>query len=287
MKTLVKSRKELQTAGRWDIDYHLPAEGITKFPKSLLKRVDKVADVVRDKRDPSKVPDAVFQYIDISAVDVSVGTIANVQDLEGSEAPSRARKVVRAFDLVVSTCRPTRGAIAIVPVHLHNQIASTGFSVVRAHENVNPFYLHYAMRLPSTLEQMRKWSTGSSYPAILDADVKKTIIPMPSPAIQDAIAAKLMASFHQRSKALREANAVWARTLNEITNELGCQDAGLVANAEGNEDFDAFLLSDVQKILKALPALTVDNNGGDDQDDLLTIEDDAFDLSALRAKEVA
>ena len=37
MKLLLRSRKELQSAGRWDIDFHLPAEGILKFPKGLLK----------------------------------------------------------------------------------------------------------------------------------------------------------------------------------------------------------------------------------------------------------
>src|SRR6185437_1289969 len=110
------------------------------------------------------------------------------QEVEGVDAPSRARKVVRAFDIVISTCRPTRGAIAVVPISLHNQIASTGFSIWRAKAGTNPFYLHYALRLQSTLEQFRKWSTGSSYPAILDEDVAKTLIPVPSPAEQDRIA---------------------------------------------------------------------------------------------------
>jgi hypothetical protein len=53
VKILLKTRKELQTAGRWDIDFHLPAEGIKKFPSTLLKRVDQVADVTKDKRDPT------------------------------------------------------------------------------------------------------------------------------------------------------------------------------------------------------------------------------------------
>src|SRR5579871_6767367 len=131
MKILIKTLKELRRAGRWDIDFHLPAEGITKFPKSMLRRIDQVADIAKDKRDPTKEPDEVFQYIDIAAVDVVVGAIVNPQDVEGIEAPSRARKVVRAFDILVSTCRPTRGAIAVVGASLHNQIASTAFSIVR------------------------------------------------------------------------------------------------------------------------------------------------------------
>lgn len=260
MKVLLKTRRELHTAGRWDIDFHLPAEGISKFPKELLKRVDQVADIGKEKRDPTKDPETAFQYIDISAVDVSTGSITNAQDVDGAEAPSRARKVVRAFDVLVSTCRPTRGAVAVVPVQLHNQIASTGFSIVRARPDVNPFYLHYALRLPSTLEQFRKWSTGSSYPAILDSDVRKTIIPVPEPEIQDEIAAKVVIALRERAKVLRGANAVWISTLAEITAALcGAEPNGAIDLTEYDEEPTAHSIADVLATLKELPALATDS----------------------------
>jgi len=260
VKLLLKTRKELQAAGRWDIDFHFQAEGIRKFPATLLKRVDQVADINKDKRDPTRDPELAFQYIDISAVDVSVGLVANPQDVEGAEAPSRARKVVAAFDIIISTCRPTRGAIAVVPVKLHDQVASTGFSIIRAHEEVNPFYLHYALRLPSTLEQFRKWSTGSSYPAILDSDVKKTLIPVPSPEVQDAIAAKVVIALRERANVLRAANAVWTKTLADITSSLcGAEPNGAMDFSEYDEDLEAHSLADVRAKLKELPPLTIDN----------------------------
>lgn len=259
MKILVSNLTKLIRAGRWDIDFHLPAEGIKEFPKGLLKRIAEVADIVNDKRDPTKMPDAVFHYIDISSIDVSIGVITNPQEMEGLEAPSRARKVVRAFDLVVSTCRPTRGAIAVVPVQLHNQIASTGFSIVRPHADVNPFYLHFALRLPSTLEQFRKWSTGSSYPAILDSDVAKTLIPVPDSATQDAIAAKIMAALRKREEGVRKANAIWTSTLNQITASLCGKEVTISPDPirEGY-DFHALTIRDVRAILGTLPPITTD-----------------------------
>lgn len=271
MKTLLKSRQELEVVGRWDIDFHLPPEGIKKFPRDLLKRVDSVADIVKDKRDPSKEPDSPFQYIDIAAVDVTVGTITNPQDVEGSEAPSRARKVVRAFDVIVSTCRPTRGAIAVVPISLHDQIASTAFSIVRARANVNPFYLHFALRLPSTLEQFRKWSTGSSYPAILDSDVKKTLIPVPSSEVQDAIAEKVVAALQERAKAIRAANVVWSNVLCEITSSLtGKQELGEDIVPQDVMQFEAFTLAAVKAALVELPSIRTDAsvNGNGDEGEL-------------------
>lgn len=272
MKTLVKSLKELRGAGRWDIDFHLPAEGIATFPTAMLKRVDQVADIAKDKRDPGKEPDEVFQYIDIAAVDVVIGAIINPQDVEGSEAPSRARKVVRAFDILVSTCRPTRGAIAVVGAGLHNQIASTAFSVVRARDDVNPFYLHYAFRLPSTLEQFRKWSTGSSYPAILDSDVEKTVIPVPDPQIQEEIAEKVMASIRERAKVINSANEKWAKTLSEITTTLSGVRPKAKPDSAPDDAFDAVKLKEIQKALDELPPLRTDNHLNDqtiDMGDLL------------------
>ncbi|MCA3260805.1 MAG: hypothetical protein ING44_02590 [Telmatospirillum sp.] len=260
MKTLLRSRRELELAGRWDIDFHLPPEGIARYPNQLLHRVEDVADIVKGKRDPSRDPEVVFQYIDIASVDVTVGTITNPQELEGTEAPSRARKVVRAFDVIVSTCRPTRGAIAVVPLSLHDQIASTAFSIVRAHPGVNPFYLHFALRLPSTLEQFRKWSTGSSYPAILDGDVLKTLIPVPAPEIQDMIAARVVAAFQDRAKSIHAANVVWNSILSDIDGTLTGRPEQIVQiETDDTMQFEAFTLSAVQAVLARLPAIRTDD----------------------------
>lgn len=264
MKVLVKKLGELAIAGRWDIDFHLPAEEITKFPQDIVVRIDDVADVMKAKRDPGRKPDDLFQYIDIASVDVAIGVVSNPQELRGDEAPSRARKVVRAFDVIVSTCRPTRGAIAVIPVELHDQIASTAFSIVRAKDGVNPFYLHYALRLSSTLEQFRKWSTGSSYPAILDEDVKKTLIPLPSSEIQDQIAQKILAALHERDTALAAANAGWNGVLNNITNALRGHVEPSHALSVNQETIST--ISQVRQKLSELPQLNIDGasngNGG-------------------------
>lgn len=167
-----------------------------------------------------------------------------------------------AFDLIVSTCRPTRGAIAVVPVKLHNQIVSTAFSILRPRKDVNPFYLHYALRLPSTLEQFRKWSTGSSYPAILDSDVKKTVIPVPDADTQDAIAAKIVAALREHGKVLHEANAVWTNILHEITTTIcGEEPNGAHDFAEYTDDqLDVYSLHEIHAKLESLPPLTTDNS---------------------------
>lgn len=214
MKTLLVARSRIQNAGRWDIDFHLPPEEIRRFPANIVAPVRKAADVVKTKRDPTKKPEETFLYVDIASVDVATGTIVNPQELTGEEAPSRARKVIHAYDIIISTCRPTRGAIAVVPESLHGQICSTGFSVIRCKDDVNPFYLHFALRMASTLEQFRKWSTGSSYPAILDEDVEKTLIPLPTPDVQDAVSRSIRSALARREAIISAANKEWEGTTN-------------------------------------------------------------------------
>jgi hypothetical protein len=220
MKKLVEITERLISAGRWDIDYHEPPMGIKEFSTQLLTPVAKSADIIRRTRNPTKKPDVSFQYVDIASVDVETGTIVRPQELTGEEAPSRARKVMCAYDIIISTCRPTRGAIAVVPEELHGQICSTGFSVIRAKEKVNPFYLHFVLRMPSTLEQFRKWSTGSSYPAILDEDIAKTLVPLPNSVIQDQIAETVRYAILERDRAIQEVNYAWERTVADVIGDL-------------------------------------------------------------------
>lgn len=220
LKKLIIPFRKLKDGERWDIDFHLPPVGIRLFPKEMLVQVCESADTIKKKKDPTKNPEVTFQYVDISSINVETGSIVNPQELTGEEAPSRARKVISAYDIIVSTCRPTRGAIAVVPEELHGQICSTGFSVVRAKDDVNPFYLHFALRLPSTLEQFRKWSTGSSYPAILDEDIAKTLIPLPPPNIQDQISRAVKLATLRRQRIINRANQKWKKVIEGIFGVL-------------------------------------------------------------------
>lgn len=265
MKTLVKTFQSLHDAGRWDIDFHLPPIGITRYDQSILARVDEVADIAATKRNPSKEAEAAFLYIDISCVDSGTGMVGEPQELLGEEAPSRARKVVQAFDVLVSTVRPTRGAIAVVPPYLHNQVASTGFTVLRPTQ-INALYLQFALRLPSTREQFRKWSTGSSYPAILDEDVAKTLIPVPDDPTQDEIAARLSELFLARADLLTKANATWDDGLVDVARALAktWDEGEATSQPSGNETpplsewLSITAMRDQRQVIEALPELTLD-----------------------------
>src|SRR5436309_15877220 len=84
-----------------------------------------------EQRDPRDKPTERFSYVDIAGVDNEAKKITATKTIVGADAPSRARKVIRRGDVIVSTVRPNLNAVALVPDVLDNQICSTGFSVLR------------------------------------------------------------------------------------------------------------------------------------------------------------
>ena len=141
-----------------------------------------------EQRDPRSDPAGKFHYVDIAGIDRVRKTIAEYQTLPGADAPSRARKVIRKNDVLVSTVRPNLNAVAMVPAHLDGQIASTGFCVLRPRPAaVEPRYLFYWAVTPSFVSALTALVRGASYPAVSDRDVKEAGIPLPPLAEQRRI----------------------------------------------------------------------------------------------------
>jgi type I restriction enzyme S subunit len=142
--------------------------------------------------DPKKLGRDVIVYIDISSIDRQTKRIAEPQLIPVDEAPSRARKLVEADDVVVSTVRPNLNSVAVVPVEYHDEIASTGFCVLRAKRDVlDPLYLFYFTQTDPFVSRLTTLSIGAGYPAVSDANILDTQIPLPPLPEQQHIAAIL------------------------------------------------------------------------------------------------
>ncbi len=146
----------------------------------------KVAQVVQDipRRNPESEPDTSFQYVDIAAVDNQDFRIVpeRVKTLLGKEAPSRARKVIHAGDVILATTRPYLKNIAIVPEEFDNQICSTGFCVLSPITGkVDTRYLYYVVKTDLFIKQLLPKQRGANYPAVTDGDVFDSEIPIPYP----------------------------------------------------------------------------------------------------------
>jgi len=129
-------------------------------------------------------------YIDIGSIDRSLKQIVAPKIFLGSEAPSRARKVVNAGDVLVSLTRPNLNAVALVPSELEDQIASTGFEVIKC-LLVDSRYIFALTRSKDFIDSISGVVQGALYPAAKSSDVQTYVFPLPPLNEQPRIANKL------------------------------------------------------------------------------------------------
>ncbi|MEP7378782.1 MAG: hypothetical protein ABI725_04390 [Chloroflexota bacterium] len=155
--------------------------------KDVVQRVETI--------DPRRNPDREITYIDISSVDNVKKVIARPTRLQGRDAPSRARQLVKTGDVLVGTTRPYLNAVAQVPAGLDGQICSTGFTVLRPSPQLLSDYLFHWVQHPVFVDGLTRLVQGALYPAVTDKQVLSQSIPLPSVDLQRRIAALLVARF--------------------------------------------------------------------------------------------
>jgi type I restriction enzyme S subunit len=161
---------------------------MSKLPTSWIAAPVGDFTIDSDQRIPSDTEE--FKYIDIGSIDRETKKITNPQVLLGKDAPSRARKHVRAGDVLVSMTRPNLNAVAYVTDDLDGQIASTGFDVLRA-PDIDTRWPFYLVRSASFVEAMTDLVQGALYPAVRSKDVRGFVAPLAPLPEQTRIADKL------------------------------------------------------------------------------------------------
>jgi type I restriction enzyme S subunit len=164
---------------------------MSKLPEGWAQA--KIRDTVVDYEtvDPRKSPDQSFLYVDIGAIDNSVKKITAPKEFSGREAPSRARRVIRANDVLFSTVRTYLKNVAQVPEYLDRQLTSTGICVLRANEITDPGFLFRWVSSSDFINEISEAQDGTMYPAVRDEDVLSGPIPLPPLSEQQRIVRKL------------------------------------------------------------------------------------------------
>ena len=149
------------------------------------------------KRKDSKDKKEHFLYLDIAAIDNQTNTISFATPYTGENAPSRARQIVKVGDILFSTVRTYLKNIALITdAQYNNQIASTGFCVIRPNPQMTlPKFIFYKTLSSEFLTPLNVKQRGSSYPAVRDGDVLSSKILLPSLPEQKVIVEKIEKAF--------------------------------------------------------------------------------------------
>jgi len=136
--------------------------------------------------------DTLIDYIDISSVDNETKKITGYQTIIFGESPSRARKVVKRGNILVSTVRPNLNAVALLEEDTPNvTVASTGFCVLESKDDVDPRFIFNFCKSKPFIDDMVSQATGASYPAVSDKIVRSALVPKYSYQEQQSISSVL------------------------------------------------------------------------------------------------
>jgi type I restriction enzyme S subunit len=135
-----------------------------------------------------------FTYIDIGSIDRETKRIIDPKILPIEKAPSRAKQLLKAGDVLVSMTRPNLNAVALVQPTHDGAIASTGFHVLRP-KNTDPRFLFYAVQSPHFIDAQCLKVQGALYPAVRPRDISSFEIPAFDISDQRRIVAEIEKQF--------------------------------------------------------------------------------------------
>lgn len=165
---------------RWDATYHagLPDDMSQTIEKLRNRgvRVRDVASLSTERWNPRKSTDTEFKYVEIADVNQKTAAVS-YRTVQRDDAPSRARKVVRAGDVLVSTVRPERRTVGVADPELDGAICSTGFAVLRP-EAIDSYVLAKLLQTDLANAQIVRHATGIAYPAVDEHCIADVILPI-------------------------------------------------------------------------------------------------------------
>ena len=171
------------------------------------------------QRDPVR-ENGTFLYVDIASINRESKQIEDAKETPCDQAPSRARKEIKTGDVIVSTVRPNLNAVAQVPTSLDNQIASTGFAVLRPNPSlIAPRYLFYRVVHPAFVEEMAAQAKGAGYPAVSDRIVGAHAFPLPLLPEQNRIV-EILDQADALRKQRRQADQLSQKVLTALFHEM-------------------------------------------------------------------
>ena len=107
-----------------------------------VKRLGEVCDIDKESLSNKTDPNYEFDYISLSDVDSDrFETTTSKQTFR--TAPSRARRIVKQGDVIISTVRPNLQAFTLIKDKVKDLIVSTGFAVLTPKQIISEYLYQY------------------------------------------------------------------------------------------------------------------------------------------------
>ena len=178
----------------------------------------KLGDLVQTntKSINSEYPFEEIEYLDTGSI--TRGKIESLQKYKLSEAPSRAKRLVKQDDIVYSTVRPIQRHYGFIDNPLPNLVVSTGFVTITCEKDkLYPKFLYYLLSSNDSVEYLDviAEASTSAYPSLKPSDIENLDITIPGLQEQKSIAS-ILSSLDDKIDLLHRQNA----TLEKMAETL-------------------------------------------------------------------
>ena len=194
--------ESFRVTGRLDAEYYQP-----KF-ESIAQKLNASETVLSlcklyDKNFAPQDKES-YQYIELADVGQS-GDISDVDIQYGSDLPTRARRIVKAGQIIVSSVEGSLQSCALITNEYDGALCSTGFYVLDS-DYINSETLLVLFKSEPIQALMKQRCSGTILTAISKDELLSMPLPMIDEGIQKEIAAKVQESFalRKQSKQLLE-----------------------------------------------------------------------------------
>ncbi|MDD3531188.1 MAG: hypothetical protein PHV99_01155 [Candidatus Pacebacteria bacterium] len=200
----VAKLSEVKTAGRIDAEYFQSRyeKLVEKLRAYKAKRLEDVIENVPARFDPTKEPDKEINYVELSNINAPIGVIDGASVVVSKETPSRAKRLLKANDVIVSSVEGSLEKVALVDKAQSGHVASTGFFQFRSKE-ILPEVLLVLAKSVVFRYQLEQRCAGTILTAVPKESIKEMLVPVLPDKVQQKIAEMVRESHVARAEAKR------------------------------------------------------------------------------------
>jgi restriction endonuclease S subunit len=211
-------KSQLEGAHRLDAEYYQPEylELIDNLDKLGAVPIREVATNPKRKFKPRK--GEIFQYIEISEVDLSTGEY-NKSKILGENTPDRAQWIVKQNDVIISTVRPIRNAVSLINENTKNLVCSSGFAVLET-QKIEPEYLFIYLKTRPVVNLLDRQTTATMYPAVAIEHILNIKVYLGNENFRQEIKNEII----ETQKELEKSKSLYSQAEELLLKELGLKD---------------------------------------------------------------
>ena len=194
--TTTRSLSEVFSTGRLDAEYFMPKYDSLIGSLKASPTIDSSCRIHNANFTPQKGTQ--YRYIELADIG-TYGNITGSTTADGQDLPTRARRIVRAGQVIVSSIEGSLQSCALITQDYDGALCSTGFYVLDS-DSYNPETLLMLFKSEIVQSLMKRGCSGTILAAISEDELRKVRLPIIDHDTQTQIAHSIQQSFSLRKR---------------------------------------------------------------------------------------